>query len=521
MAANKISAFQRQFHPEMENTISFLESEHFKQAGIRALSLLTEKEQRRFRDIEQFLSDEQPLEHQSVEIPIHVEEAKQDATGYNLSFKTGTLLDDLLVISTENNTICLRDDCILTFDVSRLSDYISKLKYYSEEFILYDEDKFFVCEHCGRLEETLYSHLVNVSDGKEYWCQDCVDEDSFSCSECCRRYSKEDFASYVTYNGYTICERCYESDYFTCEECGRIFPTDELHEYNDEYYCADCYDSVSGVGAIRSYHHNPQLEFHSLPHEDTDRYIGCEIETECIHNDRESLSDRIDCTNKYGEDEFYIYQMHDGSLDDTGIECITQPMTKKFFDKFNFEGWMKELIELGTRSHDTGDCGLHVHLSKTWFGSTNDKQETIAGIVIDIMGKLKPQLQVFSRRNDTQWCHYPDEPSFQCDKKEAIKKANEGKHYTDYKKAIKKASTKYSGRYECLNTTNSDTYEFRIFRGTLNPRTFRASIELCLRLVEYAKYKCRMNNKHYSWENFKTFKKMPKVLADYIVLRNL
>lgn len=521
MAANKISAFHRQFHPEMENTISFLESEHFKQAGIRAISLLTEKEQSRFRDIEQFLSDEQPLEHQSVEIPIHDEEAKQDATGYNLSFKTGTLLDDLLVISTENNTICLRDDCILTFDVSRLSDYISKLKYYSEEFILYDEDKFFVCEHCGRLEETLYSHLVNVSDGKEYWCQDCVDEDSFFCSECCRRYSKEDFDFHVTYNGYLICERCYESDYFTCEECGRIFPTDELHEYNDEYYCADCYDSVSDVGSIRSYHNNPQLEFHSLPHEDTDRYIGCEIETECIHNDRESLSDRIDCTNKYGEDEFYIYQMHDGSLDDTGIECITQPMTKKFFDKFNFEGWMKELIELGTRSHDTGDCGLHVHLSKTWFGSTNDKQETIAGIVIDIMGKLKPQLQVFSRRNNTQWCHYPDEPSFQCDKKEAIKKANEGKHYTDYKKEIKKASTRYSGRYECLNTTNSDTYEFRIFRGTLNPRTFRASIELCLRLVEYAKYKCRMNNKHYSWENFKTFKKMPKVLADYIVLRNL
>ena len=518
MAANKVSAFLRQFYPYKEETISVIERGLSEKNGIPAESLLNYEMGKEFKEIEPFLADEQLLEHHQFEIPIPDYGALEDAEEFSLSFKTGTLLDKYLL--TKNDHICVVDDCILTFNVERLREYISELEYLSDDFVLYDANKFFVCEHCGSLERKENEYRVYVRGCiKESWCQECAESNSFECSECGCRYSEEDYNSYTTYNGYVICEDCYESDYFTCERCGEIFHLDDRCVVDDEYYCSDCYDAMH-LGDVRNYHHNPELFFHHIDGEDTKRYIGCEIETEDIHRDSNTYQERIECTKKHGDDEFYIYQMRDGSLDDTGIECITQPMSKKFFDKFNFEGWMKDLVELGARSHDTSDCGLHVHLSREWFGSTIDMQETIAGIVIDIMGKLKPQLQTFSRRKNTQWCHYPDEAEFNSSKIEAINKAKEERFYTNYKKEIKKVGKKCYGRYECLNTTNNNTYEFRIFRGTLNPITFRASVELCIRLVSYAKHKYRMNNTRYSWENFKTFKKMPKVLAEYIVLRN-
>ena len=386
--------------------------------------------------------------------------------------------------------------------------------------IAYDPDEFCVCENCGAVVSVDETTTVHVRHGEEQWCEDCVDNLAFHCDHCDEWYDQEHFPSYETIDHDYVCEDCLNSWYSVCQDCGLAVYEDEIVWIDDEPYCENCaanHEEVADDYRIRSYHCNPPCHKHYADGEKAHgKLIGCEIETE-----NGDVDERCEITANYGEHEEYIYMMHDGSLDSSGIECITQPMSKKFFDRFDFEGWMDALSKAGARSHDTNDCGLHVHLSKGWFGSTTEKQEATAAAVLIFMDKYKDKLQTLARRDDTHWCHYPSEPDFGGDSKECCEKALKEKTHKAFIKEAKK--NLYKGyRYHCLNTASSQpTYEFRIFRGTLNPDTFRASVELCIRLVEYAKWKNRNNSHIYSWEQFKSFKRMPKRLAAYIEKHNL
>ena len=372
--------------------------------------------------------------------------------------------------------------------------------------VIYNPEEWFVCHKCGQLhskEVIRKVYVVENGNKLEYWCAHCAESNAHQCVEC---------GNYFTHVLYThdddpVCYDCCEEYYFTCDRCENIFHIDSRMFIDDEYVCPDCYE-VMGGGVIREYHDNPTRYYHRTEQDDpyTSLFIGTELETEFGNKE-----DRIAITNYHGDNERFIYQMHDGSLGEDGIECITQPMTKAFFDQFKFEDWLDELKEAGTRSHDTKNCGLHVHLSHEWFGSNEELQETMAGIVTDIMNELMPQLDKFARRKCHQWCAYPCDDNFPADKKVALENARKQMEHSDYKKEIKKAG-KYSDRYVCLNTNNTATFEFRIFRGTLHAETYRASVELCLRLVAYAKHKNEQGNVRYSWEQFLTFAPLPEVL---------
>lgn len=399
----------------------------------------------------------------------------------------------------------------LRINIEKVEAYFSTLVCSATD--VWDEDLFAPCERCGSIERCEYMYQVNTGGEIQNWCPDCHGEHAFYCSECDQSYDVDCY-DHTYAGGEIICQNCFEDNWTTCDECGEYIRIDDAYHCDNETLCEECYNEKTKV--VREYHCNPELRFNRRQGEITDKFIGCEIETE-----RGNYEERKNITLLRGDNESYIYQMHDGSLDDSGIECITQPMSKKFFDAFDFEGWMKELTDAGARSHYTNNCGLHIHLSKEWFGKNTDQQELTAGTVLAVMEVLKPQLQTAARRTDTHWCHYPDEPEFGRNKKAALESAKKQKFHTSYEKQMKKVGKCKENRYECLNLLNRNTYEFRIFRGTLNPKTFRASVALCIRLVEYAKYKNRNHSRGYSWEQFKAFKRMPKVLADYLTTRNL
>lgn len=392
--------------------------------------------------------------------------------------------------------------------------YFASLKGDSLEVL--DPDEYCFCYRCGGVTQYDATEEVHVGGVLETWCRNCVDCHSFRCNDCEEYYDEHSYDHYSTPDG-DVCSDCYDEYWCECACCHETVRQRNAFwsDNEDGWLCEDCYEN-SGSGAVRKYHHNPPINFLSVAGEKTDKYIGCEIETE--EGDYDA---RREITARYGEDETIIYQMHDGSLNNSGIECITQPMSKKYLDQFDFEGWFGELINAGARSHDTEHCGLHIHLSKEWFGSTTDRQELTAGTVIAIMGRLKPELQQAARRTDSYWCHYPDEAYYGCRKREYLSDANSEKQHSKYCESLKKVGKCKEGRYECLNLLNRNTYEFRIFKGTLNVKTFRASVALCIRLVEYAKYKNRNHSRDYSWMQFKAFKRMPKVLADYLTTRNL
>lgn len=355
-----------------------------------------------------------------------------------------------------------------------------------------EEVYYAICDHCGRLEHI--DNLNHIADSDENWCNDCTADDAVRCNDCgeyVQYYSR-------TYDGDYICEDCRDDNYYYCDGCGDYVHRNDVYSDDDCYYCPRCWeDHDSSSRAVRSYHDNPRRVFHKAEDEETTKFIGCEIETE--KGDYES---RVEITQEHGEDELYIYQMKDGSLDSDGIECITQPMSKKFFDQFDFESWFRDLKDAGARSHNTSNCGLHIHLSHEWFGDDEEKQDIICGLCVEVMSNFQSKLNKFARRSSERWASYDF--------------IEYSETFSDKIEKAKKKGKEKSGRYKALNRCNRSTIEFRIFKGTLNPETFRASVEMCIRLVEFSKWIYNHKKKDYSWEEFLTFKKLPSVLENKI-----
>ena len=430
---------------------------------------------------------------------------------------------------------------------NRHNDMLSDLHFattsYQQQFYLYDTDDYGVCDDCGDVvrdddltmvaggnrvcqgcldegysyceecskwhpcDKMVEMHTSCYSSDRPYWvCPDCAENIGHKCEHCGKWY--QDDVCRLGADGEWYCDDCWNENFVTCEECGEILWRDDAYydEESDYYYCEDCYNSRCRNG-VRSYHNNPKRVYHSTETdmEGENRYIGTEIETEMGDYQK-----RIDITKDYGNEEDDIYQMHDGSLDNSGIECITQPMTKMYWDAFDFEGWMAALSDAGARSHDTDDCGLHVHLSRTWLGTDDrDVQAVLVARMRQFIADNQPQVERFARRSANHWCVYS--------------KTFEDKCYKEhYAKSVRKDMHKqkgYSGnRYQSVNNENRDTIEFRIFRGTLKANTYRASVEFCLRMVDYI---ATHEDGTETWQEFLSYKPLPDTMTTYLHERRL
>lgn len=141
------------------------------------------------------------------------------------------------------------------------------------------------------------------------------------------------------------------------------------------------------------------------------------------------------------------YVCTDGSLRE-GCEIVTAPRTlqevKQSFH--NYYRFLRKLRKAGYQSHDSGRCGLHMHISKQ--AMSNEKWNSLSRI----LARHQAFFKLLSRRDGNfQYCSF----------------------------------TGHNGRYMALNKQNSTTNEFRFFRGTLKPESFLASLEIMLSLVEH------------------------------------
>ena len=113
---------------------------------------------------------------------------------------------------------------------------------------------------------------------------------------------------------------------------------------------------------------------------------------------------------------------------------------------------------LGYRSHQAGTCGLHVHVSRAALGRTFKAQELPVSRLLILIWRHWPELWKFSRRRDDQFC------------RQQYHETKVSRYGLD--------NAKQQGRYTALNLTNQHTVEFRLFRGTLNMVTLRATLQL-------------------------------------------
>lgn len=349
-----------------------------------------------------------------------------------------------------------------------------------------------VCDECG--ERHMKAHMTDVHlDGDEIkcMCHSCRDAKAFQCKDC-----NEWYVNSLLSELSRVCKHCRETKYLRCPECGRLFRRGYGHPLEGHVICDGCYREIKSI--VRSYHDNPDLNFLGSGN----KFIGTEIET--VGRNEDEYIQRIKFTNKFGEEESTLYQMQDGSLNSYGIENITMPMSKEYFDQFNFEDWFKGMSDRGASTDSS--CGLHVHLSREWMDTDErEEQDLLVGRMRQFLADNMENVQKFARRKDDYWCRF--KKSFDKSDKPDTKEERASKHKQNAQSKDSRA------RYTSVNNNNEKTIEFRIFAGTLQPRTYRASVEFCLRVVDYIK---THEENTETWQEFIAYKPLPESMKKYM-----
>ena len=360
----------------------------------------------------------------------------------------------------------------------------------------------FICDYCGG--EFPQSRQMDFR-GRRY-CQQCLDRETTVCSHCgCRIWTSGNAGTVEA----PLCNDCFTNHYFYCHHCGALLRCVVAYYEND--------DSDNSVACCYSCHYRHSS--HDLPYEDAlheysykpvphfygrgPRYFGVELEIDHGGEDTsnaEVLTDRGNCLGCE-----HIYCKRDGSLED-GLEIVTHPMSLDYhMDEMPWDCVIQEAVQLGYRSHQTGTCGLHIHVSRAAFGWTESEQDIRIARILYFFEKHWEELLKFSRRTNWQLERWAARYGFKEHPREILDHA-------------KKRSSK--GRYTCVNLENDNTIEFRIFRGTLKLNTLLATLQLVDRICDVAISMTDAEIKALSWTSFVSSCTRPE-LIQYLKERQL
>ena len=300
-----------------------------------------------------------------------------------------------------------------------------------------------------------------------------------------------------------LCLTCLEDRYTACARCGALIPNHQAcylpsGDDEDEPYCPDCYLTVAGQKPIHDYYYRPSPCFWG----DGPFYFGVELEIDEAGEDSDNARRLLAIANQ-GQPRLYC--KHDGSLDD-GFEIVTHPMSLDYhLHQMPWAPLCRAAVEMGYRSHQSGSCGLHIHVSRNAFGQTEQDQDAAIARVLYFFEKNWVELLKFSRRTQRQMDRWAARYGYRDQPMEILEHAKKGVH---------------AGRYTCVNLTNPDTVEFRIFRGTLKTNTIFAALQLVDRVCDAACFLSDEELKALSWTSFAAGCTQPE-LVKYLKERQL
>lgn len=232
--------------------------------------------------------------------------------------------------------------------------------------------------------------------------------------------------------------------------------------------------------------------------------IGVELEVEF---------DSQDAANEFAQSKSnWFFLEHDGSIGRyswDGVEIITVPLRPQDAKDHNF--WAENLtnhISEDARSWDTnGRCGLHVHIGNERLGRHPLAiEETQAKLIYfhehflkfhpiteKVYGRSRSYNEMDGRTgHGEELSHCRDILMKNRKKQEELRDATRNTRNVRY-------------RYHAINVTNSKTTEFRLGKGTLNPRRIAAVVEWCDLQCDYAR---STNWGQMSVEDFLSFLKL-------------
>jgi hypothetical protein len=331
----------------------------------------------------------------------------------------------------------------------------------------------------------------------QYFCPDCLDEETILCHHCgTRLWNDDNYGDSDT----PLCRRCYDRYYTNCAHCGELLSLDDTYyEDGDDDLLPLCYSCFSALDqpAIHPYSHKPTPVFFG----EGTRFFGVELEIDGAGENDDNAKRVLERANGNRE---RIYCKRDGSLDE-GFEIVTHPMTPEYhLTRMPWRLILQEAVSMGYRSHQANTCGLHVHVNRTAFGDTEEDQDACIARILYFFEKHWEELLKFSRRTPRQlerWAArygYKDRPM----------------------DILDEAKKHCLGRYTCVNLTNRNTIEFRIFRGTLKYNTLLATLELVDRICDVALCLSDEDLKAMSWTTFVSGCQAP-ALVQYLKERRL
>lgn len=322
--------------------------------------------------------------------------------------------------------------------------------------MLVTEDDYSVCSDCTQLCEScecLYSsnESFNSVAGSLYWCDSCVENFAYWCDRC-QEYDTN-HTTRINDIGEYYCESCTCDWAIYCEDC-------------DEYNSDDCRRCSSRV--IHDYSYKPDPIFHSTGTEDNPRlFFGIEVEMETPNGDYDTRTECAEYAHRV-EDYNLAYLKGDGSLN-CGFELVTHPMTYDFYRHGAEELWKTiEVLrsDFAMKSWSTGTCGLHIHISRSGFNGGAHMHR-----FLKLIYSNKLFFEHMAGRASDRWATFEDVIG------------SDGK--TRYTFKINRGA--HTNRYTAVNTTNRNTIEVRIFRGTTKGSTIMSQISLMHAAVEYTR----------------------------------
>ena len=229
---------------------------------------------------------------------------------------------------------------------------------------------------------------------------------------------------------------------------------------------------------IHDYYYKPEPQFFG----EGNRFFGVELEIDGAGESNSNAAKIVDAANGPND---HIYCKHDGSLEE-GFEIVTHPMTLSYhLNNMPWPAILAKAKALGYGSHQCGTCGLHVHVNRTAFGTTQAEQEEVIARILYFFEKHWEELLKFSRRTRRQLQQWADRYGLKEHPKEIL----------DHAKGN-------CERYTCVNLTNYHTIEFRMFRGTLKLNTLLATLQLIDRICDVAIAFTDDEMKSMSWTTF-------------------
>jgi len=346
------------------------------------------------------------------------------------------------------------------------------------------------CSRCGCTAD----NLIEFHD--RLLCPDCLEEMTEVCVDCGTRFWQRECLT--NDHGDPICPDCCDRNYTRCTRCGSLISLDSCwYPYdNDDPYCSDCCSDIEN-SVIHDYYFKPRPIFYGTG----PRFFGVELEIDGAGEDNENASALLNIANRKHS---FAYCKHDGSLDD-GFEIVTHPMSLEYqLHEMPWDEVLHEAVAQGYLSHQAGTCGLHVHVSRKAFGDTYDAQDSAIARVLFFVECHWRELLRFSRRTQRQMDQWAARYGYRDQPHEMLEH-------------VKKGS---GSRYTCVNLTNGDTVEFRMFRGTLKPNTLLATLQMVDHICDVAIHLPDDELRDLSWSSFVSGIKEPE-LIQYLKERNL